>query len=180
MMKSSRLAAVALALVALVATAVPVQCGFYFTVGDLESDATLWDLYGRWAAHHQVVREPARFATFKANAREMHSQQRHAGELMALNVFGDQSDDELEAMSCCLREDHHDGTEELSVVDFIALIDRDGTSIPSRVDWRDANAVTEDKLAISTSAAPPPTASFPSRGSPASSTVGSIFSSLDN
>lgn len=142
-MKSSRLAAVALGLVALVATAVPAQCSFYFTAGDLESDASLWDLYGRWAAHHQVVREPARFATFKANARKLHSKQLHAGELMALNVFGDQSYDELAAKSC-LREPEEE-EEELPVVDLEALVAGDATALPSRVDWRDANAVTEVK-----------------------------------
>jgi hypothetical protein len=42
-----------------------------------------------------VVREPGRFATFKANA-----QQCHGGGLMALNVFGDSSFDELVAKSC--------------------------------------------------------------------------------
>jgi len=148
MMKSSRLAAVTLGLVALVAaTAVPAQCSIYFTAGDLESDTALWDLYGRWAAHHQVVREHARFATFKANARKLHNKQRHAGELMALNVFGDQSYDELAAKSCLRSDpDSTEEEEELPVVDLEALLAADATAdLPSRVDWRDANAVTEVK-----------------------------------
>ena len=70
---------------------------FYFTAEDLESDEALWELYGRWAAHHKVVREPGRFPTFKVNAHMLHGKQRDAGSLMALNVFGDKSFDEVMA-----------------------------------------------------------------------------------
>jgi KDEL-tailed cysteine endopeptidase len=91
-MKAAVALLVAVAALALVAT---VQAGFYFTAEDLESDEALWELYGRWAAHHGVVREPGRFPTFKANAHMLHGKQRHADELMALNVFGDWSFDEV-------------------------------------------------------------------------------------
>lgn len=98
MQKAAVALLVATAALALVAT---VEAGFYFTADDLKSDEALWELYGRWAAHHGVVREPGRFATFKANAQKRHAKrQRHAGDLMALNVFGDSSFDELTAMSC--------------------------------------------------------------------------------
>lgn len=43
-------------------TATAVQVSFYSMAQDLETDEALWELYGRWAAHH-----PDRFATFKAN-----------------------------------------------------------------------------------------------------------------
>jgi len=80
-MKAAVALLVAVAALALVAT---VQAGFYFTAEDLESDEALWELYGRWAAHHGVVREPGRFATFKANAHMLHGKKRHAGELQRL------------------------------------------------------------------------------------------------
>jgi len=91
-MKAAVALLVVVAALALVATA---QAGFYFTAEDLQSDEALWELYGRWADHHGVVREPGRFPTFKANAQMLHGKQRHAGELMALNVFGDWSFDEV-------------------------------------------------------------------------------------
>jgi C1A family cysteine protease len=94
-----------------------------------------------------VVRESARFATFKDNARKLHSKQRHAGELMALNVFGDQSYDELAAQSCLI--DYPDGMEEeLPVADLEALVAAEATALPSRVDRRDTNAVTGDFTAL--------------------------------
>lgn len=93
-------AAVALLLVATALVATAVGSGFYFTEDDLKSEDALWDLYGRWAAHHGVVRQPGRFAAFKANAEDRHAKQRRrGGHLMALNMFGDSS---LEATPCLL------------------------------------------------------------------------------
>lgn len=112
-------AAVALlVLVAALALVATVQAGFYFTAEDLESDEALWELYGRWAAHHGVVREPGRFPTFKANAHMLHGKQRHAGELMALNVFGDWSFDEVMAT---LGSPSPPELEELPVIDLDLL-----------------------------------------------------------
>jgi hypothetical protein len=76
----NRLAAVALLLL-LAAAMAPVQAAtFRFTEQDLlESDEALWELYGRWAAHHEVEREPGRFATFKANAHAQATQQEQDG-----------------------------------------------------------------------------------------------------
>jgi len=84
-------------LVALVAT---VDAAFTFTADDIESEEALWELFGRWAAYHEVVREPGRFAAFKANVQWRWSKQRHSGRPMALNVFGDRSFDELAPQSC--------------------------------------------------------------------------------
>jgi len=84
-------------LVALVAT---VDATFTFTADDIESEEALWELFGRWAAYHEVVREPGRFAAFKANVQWRWSKQRHSGRPMALNVFGDRSFDELAPQSC--------------------------------------------------------------------------------
>jgi hypothetical protein len=96
-----RLAAVALLLLLLLLAAAmaPVQAAtFRFTEQDLpEPDEALWELYGRWAAHHEVERDPGRFATFKANAHRQHSKNR-----MGLNVFGDRSFDEFKP---CVIED---------------------------------------------------------------------------
>ncbi|CAO2040335.1 unnamed protein product [Urochloa humidicola] len=94
-----RLAAVALLLLvaALALVQDTVQATFRFTEEDLESDEALWELYGRWAAHHEVVRELDRFPSFKANAHRQHSKK-----MMGLNVFGDRSFNEFKS---CLRED---------------------------------------------------------------------------
>ncbi|CAM0146623.1 unnamed protein product [Urochloa decumbens] len=104
-----RLAAVALLLLVALVQAT-VQPTFRFTEEDLESDETLWDLYGRWAADHGVVREPSRFPTFKANARRQHSKK-----MMGLNVFGDRSLDEFKS---CVREDELAMDQQLAVVDL--------------------------------------------------------------
>jgi hypothetical protein len=112
-----RRAAVALLLLLLVAALAPVQqaATFRFTEQeDLESDEALWELYGRWAAHHGVERdETGRFATFKANAHRQHSKKR-----MGLNVFGDRSFDEFKP---CVIEDEL-AVEQLPVVDFDRLV----------------------------------------------------------
>ncbi|XP_004986127.1 cysteine proteinase EP-B 1 [Setaria italica] len=138
------LAAVAL-LVAALALVAMVQAIFYFTAEDLESDEDLWELYGRWAAHHEVVREPGRFPTFKANAHMLHSEQRDVGELMALNVFGDKSFDEVMATTSCLKRTG----ELLPELEQLPVIDLDlvaaTRALPSKVDWRYANAVTDVK-----------------------------------
>ncbi|XP_066360867.1 cysteine proteinase EP-B 2-like [Miscanthus floridulus] len=118
-----------------------VQAGFYLTAEDLESDEALWELYGRWAAHHGVVRKPGRFATFKANAHMLHGKQRHAGELMALNVFGDRSFDEVVATTSCVGSPSPTELEELPVIDLDLLAATQ--DLPSKVDWRSENAVTD-------------------------------------
>ena len=135
-------AAVALlVLVAALALVATVQAGFYFTAEDLESDEALWELYGRWAAHHGVVREPGRFPTFKANAHMLHGKQRHAGELMALNVFGDRSFDEVVATTSCVGSPSPTELEELPVIDLDLLAATQ--DLPSKVDWRSENAVAD-------------------------------------
>ncbi|RCV39976.1 hypothetical protein SETIT_9G014700v2 [Setaria italica] len=144
MKRNMTLAAVAL-LVAALALVAMVQAIFYFTAEDLESDEDLWELYGRWAAHHEVVREPGRFPTFKANAHMLHSEQRDVGELMALNVFGDKSFDEVMATTSCLKRTG----ELLPELEQLPVIDLDlvaaTRALPSKVDWRYANAVTDVK-----------------------------------
>ncbi|XP_066360858.1 cysteine endopeptidase Rep1-like [Miscanthus floridulus] len=137
-------AAVALlVLVAALALVATVQAGFYFTAEDLESDEALWELYGRWAAHHGVVREPGRFMTFKANAHMLHDKQRHVGELMALNVFGDRSFDEVVATTSCVGSPSPTELEELPVIDLDLLAATQDLS--TKVDWRSENAVTDVK-----------------------------------
>ena len=137
-MKAAVALLVVVAALALVATA---QAGFYFTAEDLQSDEALWALYGRWADHHGVVREPVRFPTFKANAHMLRGKQRHAGELMALNVFGDWSMDEVMVTMSCVGMSPPE-LEKLPVIDLDLLAD---LRLPSKVDWRSANAVTDVK-----------------------------------
>ncbi|CAL4937029.1 unnamed protein product [Urochloa decumbens] len=133
-----RLAAVALLLLVALVQAT-VQPTFRFTEEDLESDSaafrwggTLWDLYGRWAADHEVVREPSRFPTFKANARRQHSKK-----MMGLNVFGDRSLDEATITPCVREAELAMDQQQLPVVDV-----RPAADLPSKVDWRQAHAVT--------------------------------------
>ena len=73
----------------------------------------------------EVVREPGRFAAFKANVQWRWSKQRHSGRPMALNVFGDRSFDELTPQSCLkCAADPCPPDQEMEVLDW------------SKVDWK--------------------------------------------
>lgn len=108
---------------------------FTFTEEDLELDEASWELYGRWAAHHGVVREPGRFPTFKAKAHRLHGKK-----TMGLNIFGDRSFDE--ATISCSKEDTEE--HQLPFIDLDTLRAR-AAAAAERVDWRLAFAVTNVK-----------------------------------
>ena len=70
MARSGALYVVALVVAAAaVALARTTQASFFCTDEDLASDDSMWALYERWAAHHEVVPETSRFPIFKNNAR---------------------------------------------------------------------------------------------------------------
>ncbi|WVZ50357.1 LOW QUALITY PROTEIN: hypothetical protein U9M48_001616, partial [Paspalum notatum var. saurae] len=135
-------------LVALVALASTVDATFTFTDDDIDSEEALWELFGRWAAYHEVVREPGRFAAFKANVQWRRSKQRHSGRLMSLNVFGDRSFDEFAAQPCVVPPTPAPRSRRWrSSTSKRAAANPATTTLPSRVDWRDSNppAVTDVK-----------------------------------
>jgi C1A family cysteine protease len=102
-------------------------------VEDLESEEDLWEMYGRWVAYYEVVREPSRFLTFKAKAHRQHNKQR-----MRLNIFGDKSFNE--ATRPCVREDELT-MDQLLIIDLVRHAGADD-NLPLRVDWREAHDVT--------------------------------------
>ena len=94
--RSAALCVVAL-VVAAMALLAPTQASFIYTEEDLASDDSMWALYERWAAHHEVACDKTtRFPIFKKNARELLDKQRNKGKsFAALNIFGDTTYDEV-------------------------------------------------------------------------------------
>ncbi|CAL5019757.1 unnamed protein product [Urochloa decumbens] len=101
------------ALVVAVLVLAPTQASLTYTEEDLASDDSMWALYERWAAHHEVVREHGekvrRFPIFKNNARWIHNNYGKKGK-SAINIFGDMTYEELViALPTGLRESNQDG-----------------------------------------------------------------------
>ena len=94
--RSAALCVVALVVAAMVLLA-PTQASFIYTEEDLASDDSMWALYERWAAYHEVACDKTtRFPIFKKNARELLDKQRNKGKsFAALNIFGDTTYDEV-------------------------------------------------------------------------------------
>ncbi|KAM0898641.1 hypothetical protein ACQ4PT_021808 [Festuca glaucescens] len=88
------------------------QASFTYTGEDLASDASMWALYERWAAHHEVVREHGekarRFPIFKNNARWIRDKYGKKGK-SAINIFGDMTYEEINTLATGLRESNQDG-----------------------------------------------------------------------
>ncbi|KAL6598722.1 hypothetical protein ACP70R_046120 [Stipagrostis hirtigluma subsp. patula] len=104
-MARSALYVVALVVAAAIALA-PTQASFIYTEEDLASDDSMWALYERWAAHHEVVREHGdkirRFPIFKNNARWMLDKHGNKG-MSAINIFGDMTFEEIITFQTGLR-----------------------------------------------------------------------------
>ncbi|KAM0850180.1 hypothetical protein ACQ4PT_053245 [Festuca glaucescens] len=97
-------AAGVVALLALLALLEPAAAaGLKFSTDDLDSDASLWELYETWGARYNVARDPAeklrRFPTFKETALRVASRSRAPG----LNGFADLSTDEFNRDYKCAR-----------------------------------------------------------------------------
>ncbi|XP_004981070.2 uncharacterized protein LOC101761201 [Setaria italica] len=109
-MARSALYVVAL-VVAAIALQAPTQASFTYTEEDLASDDSMWALYERWAAHHEVVREHGekarRFPIFKNNARRNHDKYGNKGK-SAINIFGDMTYEEVITVATGLRESDQD------------------------------------------------------------------------
>ncbi|OVA20772.1 Magnesium transporter NIPA [Macleaya cordata] len=66
---------------------------------DLESEESLWNLYGRWMSYYQVTHDPKekqeRFKIFKENVHFIHDFRKNDNSFgLALNKFADISGDE--------------------------------------------------------------------------------------
>uniref|UniRef100_A0ACD5XUT2 Uncharacterized protein n=1 Tax=Avena sativa TaxID=4498 RepID=A0ACD5XUT2_AVESA len=140
-----KLAALAVA-VALLAPAATVA-GVQFAKEDLQSDDSLWKLYELWCARHKVARDPGeklrRFAIFKEKARRVYSfhLQVAGGTPLGLNIFADQSDDEVRRDYRCGRPGpgvvNHGGMMERNVSAAVKRRGGDGTlPLPVEFDWR--------------------------------------------
>ncbi|WVZ50355.1 hypothetical protein U9M48_001614 [Paspalum notatum var. saurae] len=94
--RSAALCVVSL-VVAAMALLAPTQASFIYTEEDLASEDSMWALYQRWAAYHEVACDKTtRFPSFKKNARELLDKQRNKGKsFAALNIFGDTTFDEF-------------------------------------------------------------------------------------
>ncbi|KAL6657262.1 hypothetical protein ACP70R_005042 [Stipagrostis hirtigluma subsp. patula] len=102
-MARSAVYVVALVVAAAIALA-PTQASFIYTEEDLASDDSMWALYERWAAHHQVVPDKTRrFPIFKNNARRILDKCANK-RICAINIFGDMTFDEIITFYTGLRE----------------------------------------------------------------------------
>ena len=83
------------------------QASFTYTEEDLASDDSMWALYERWAAHHEVVHEHGdktrRFPIFKNNARWIHDKYGNKGK-STINIFGDITYEGINTLATGLRE----------------------------------------------------------------------------
>jgi KDEL-tailed cysteine endopeptidase len=87
------------------------QASFTFTEEDLASDDSMWALYERWAAHHEVVHghgeKARRFPIFKNNTRRIVNKYDKKGRY-AINIFGDWTFDEKITFATGLKESAED------------------------------------------------------------------------
>ena len=106
--RSALLYVVALVVAAAIALGAPTQAqaSFFYTDEDLASDDSMWALYERWAAHHEVVPETSRFPIFKNNARWIRDRYGNKGGKFAINLFGDMTYEEVITHWTGLREEN--------------------------------------------------------------------------
>nr|AAC35211.1 cysteine proteinase [Hemerocallis hybrid cultivar] len=136
----------ALLSVVLVLGSVALAQSIPFDEKDLASEESLWSLYEKWRAHHAVSRDlddtDKRFNVFKENVKFIHefNQKKDATYKLALNKFGDMTNQEFRSTYAGSKIDHHmtlRGVKDAGEFSYEKFHD-----LPTSVDWREKGAVT--------------------------------------
>nr|P43156.1 RecName: Full=Thiol protease SEN102; Flags: Precursor [Hemerocallis hybrid cultivar]CAA52425.1 thiol-protease [Hemerocallis hybrid cultivar] len=137
---------IALALVALsflsIAQSIP------FTEKDLASEDSLWNLYEKWRTHHTVARDldekNRRFNVFKENVKFIHefNQKKDAPYKLALNKFGDMTNQEFRSKYAGSKIQHHRSQRGIQKNTGSFMYENVGSLPAASIDWRAKGAVT--------------------------------------
>ncbi|PON85243.1 Cyseine protease [Trema orientale] len=122
---------------------------FDFHEEELESEESLWDLYGRWRSQHTVSRsldeKHKRFNVFKENVKHVHNtNKKDKPYKLKLNKFADMTNHEFRSTYADSKIKHHRmfrGSQHGTVKFMYEKVD----SVPASVDWRKKGAVNAVK-----------------------------------
>ncbi|KAH6808890.1 hypothetical protein C2S51_026673 [Perilla frutescens var. frutescens] len=124
--------------------------GFDFDESELDTEATMRELYERWSIHHQhhlmnhsTEEKEKRFKAFKGNAHYVNSVNKlRKPYTLGLNKFADMTVDEFNLVNgrCMAPKSNDRGANRTWAFSFM-----DAQPLPPSIDWREKGAVTSVK-----------------------------------